>query len=461
MATLETQTTLPPSSTTRLEPPPQPVHKSGWKSVLYTAIVIVLLLLGWLLYKHNATKKQQAAQAQAARASNRPIPVQTTPVQQRTVPIYLTGLGTVTAYNTVTVKSRVDGQLMSVNVREGDEVRQGQLLAIIDPRPFQAQLDKDVGALAKDKAQLVNAQAEAARYKALFDQGVFSKEQADAQIANAGNFTGTVATDEAAIEADKVQLVYTRITSPISGRVGLRQVDPGNIVHAADANGMLVITQLKPIAVLFTLPEEQLPRVLALMRQPGGLSVDALDSSNTKRIATGKLLTVDNQIDVTTGTAKLKAVFPNDDESLFPNQFVNIQLVLENRPNALVAPAAALQHGTNGDFMFVVQPDNTVKIQPVHVDLTEGANLIIGSGLKNGDQVVVDGAERLKDGAKVEAHATQPNRRGNGGLNQLAPAPTGNQNSTGNPAGATPAPGTTPPNPHQHGGHGKPAGTRQ
>jgi len=338
MATVETQTTLPPSSSTRLEPPPQPARKSGWKSALYTAIVIVLLLLGWLLYKNNAAKKQQAAQAQAARAGNRPIPVQTTPVQQRSVPIYLTGLGTVTAYNTVTVKSRVDGQLMSVNVREGDEVKQGQLLAVIDPRPFQAQLDKDQGALAKDKAQLVNAQAEAGRYKALFDQGVFSREQMDAQTANAGNFQGTVESDQGAIEADKVQLAYTRITSPISGRIGLRQVDPGNIVHAADPNGMLVVTQLKPISVLFTLPEQQLPRVLALMRQPGGLAVDALDSSNTKKIATGKLLTVDNQIDVTTGTAKLKAVFPNDDESLFPNQFVNIQLVLENRPNALVAP---------------------------------------------------------------------------------------------------------------------------
>jgi multidrug efflux system membrane fusion protein len=396
------------------------VKKGGWKSVLYTALVVLLLVVGWYIYRTNAAKKQQAAQAQAARAADRATPVQAAAVQRRTVPIYLTGLGTVTAYNTVTVKSRVDGQLMSVNVREGDEVKQGQLLALIDPRPFQAQLDKDEGLLAKDKAQLVNAQAEAARYKALFDQGVFSREQMDLQMANAGNFQGSVQSDLAAIESDKVQLAYTRITSPISGRVGLRQVDPGNIVHASDANGMLVITQLRPIAVLFTLPQDQLPRVMAIMGQRGGLSVDAYDRSDTQKIATGKLLTVDNQIDVTTGTAKLKAVFPNEDESMFPNQFVNVRLVLENRPNTLVAPAAALQHGSNGDFMFVVQPNNTVKIRPVHIDLTEGSNLIVGSGLQSGDMVVVDGAERLRDGAKVEVHAPPPNTRGNGAVNQMA-----------------------------------------
>lgn len=453
MATVETQTTLPPSHIHEVGPPPH-VKKSGWKSVLYTAIVVVLLLAGWYLYRSNAAKKQQAAQAQAARASDRPIPVQTTAVQKRTVPIYLTGLGTVTAYNTATIKSRVDGQLMSVNVREGDEVQQGQLLAVIDPRPFQAQLEKDQGQLAKDKAQLVNAQAEAGRYKALFDQGVFSREQMDAQTANAGNFQGTVQSDQAAIDSDKVQLAYTRITAPFTGRVGLRQVDPGNIVHAADPNGMLVLTQLRPIAVLFTLPEEQLPRVLDIMRHPGGLAVDAYDSSNAQKIATGKLLTVDNQIDVTTGTAKLKAVFPNENEAMFPNQFVNVRLVLENRPNAIVAPAAALQHGTNGDFMFVVQPNNTAKIQPVHIDLTEGSNLIVGSGLKAGDLVVVDGAERLKDGAKVEVHATASSPRGNGNLNQMSPVP----HQSGRPGVA---PNVTPPGPainnaRPHGGSGRP-----
>lgn len=446
MATVETQTTLPPSYKNEIEPPPD--GKSGWRSAAYTAVVVILLLVGWYFYRASAAKKQQASQAQAARAADRPTPVQAAPVQQRTVPIYLTGLGTVTAYNTVTIKSRVDGQLMSVNVREGDEVKQGQLLALIDPRPFQAQLGKDEGQLAKDKAQLVNAQAEAGRYKALFDQGVFSREQMDTQTANAGNFEGTVQSDLAAIESDRVQLAYTRLASPVSGRVGLRQVDAGNIVHASDANGMLVVTQLRPIAVLFTLPEDQLPSVLNVMRQAGGLSVDAYDRTDTHKIATGKLLTVDNQIDVTTGTAKLKAVFPNDDESMFPNQFVNIRLVLENRPNAIVAPAAGLQHGTNGDFMFVVQPNNTVKIQPVHVDLTEGSNLIIGSGLKAGDMVVVDGAERLRDGAKVEVHAVAPTGRGNGSLNQMTP--NTDQNTT--QSGATPGqsgpgvnPSTTPP----------------
>lgn len=433
MATVETQTTLPRSYTNHGEPPP--AKKSGWRSAVYTAVVVILLLVGWYLYRTNAAKKQQALQAQAARAADRPTPVQAAPVQKRTVPIYLTGLGTVTAYNTVTLKSRVDGQLMSVNVREGDDVKQGQLLALIDPRPFQAQLDKDQGQLTKDKAQLVNAQAEAGRYKALFDQGVFSREQMDTQTANAGNFEGTVQSDLAAIESDRVQLGYTRIASPVGGRVGLRQVDAGNIVHASDANGMLVVTQLRPIAVLFTLPEDQLPRVLKVMRQAGGLSVDAYDRTDTQKIAIGKLLTVDNQIDVTTGTAKLKAVFPNDDESMFPNQFVNIRLVLENRPNAIVAPAAGLQHGTNGDFMFVVQPNNAVKIQPVHVDLTEGSNLIVGSGLKADDMVVIDGAERLRDGAKVEVHAVAPTGQGNGSLNEMALNTAQNANQNENASG--------------------------
>ncbi|HWZ11724.1 MAG TPA: MdtA/MuxA family multidrug efflux RND transporter periplasmic adaptor subunit [Acidobacteriaceae bacterium] len=425
MATVETQTALPPSYIPKEEPPPE--KKGGWKSVLYTVLVVILVVAGWYLYRSNTAKKEKAAQALAARAANRPVPVQALAVQQRTVPIYLTGLGNVTAYNTVTVRSRVDGQLMSVPVREGDEVKQGQLLALIDPRPFQAQLDKDIGQLAKDKASLVNAQAEAARYKALYDQGVVSREQMDLQVSNAGNFEGAVQSDQAAIENDRVQLAYTRIGSPISGRIGLRLVDPGNIVHAADTTGMLVVTQLQPIAVLFTLPEDQLSRVMKLMNRPGGLAADAYDRTDTQKIATGKLLTVDNQIDTTTGTAKLKAVFANQDESLFPNQFVNVRLVLEMRPNAIVAPAAALQHGTNGDFMFVVQPDNTVRIQLVKVDLTEGSNLIIGSGLKGGDLVVVDGAEKLKDKAKVEVHAATPNARGNSGLNQLAP----NQDQSG------------------------------
>jgi multidrug efflux system membrane fusion protein len=444
MATVETQTALPPSYIPKEEPPP--AKKGGWKSVLYTVLVVILVVGAWYLYRSNTAKKEKAAQALAARAANRPVPVQALAVQQRTVPIYLTGLGNVTAYNTVTVRSRVDGQLMSVPVREGDEVKQGQLLALIDPRPFQAQLDKDIGQLAKDKASLVNAQAEAARYKALYDQGVVSREQTDLQVSNAGNFEGAVQSDLAAIESDRVQLAYTRITSPISGRIGLRLVDPGNIVHAADTNGMLVVTQLRPISVLFTLPEDQLSSVMKLMNRPGGLAADAYDRTDTQKIATGKLLTVDNQIDTTTGTAKLKAVFPNEDESLFPNQFVNVRLVLEMRPNAIVAPAAALQHGTNGDFMFVVQPDNTVRIQLVKVDLTEGSNLIIGSGLKGGDLVVVDGAEKLKDKAKVEVHAATPNARGNAGLNQLAPRQDQSGNRGQNP-NAEPGvyPSSTPP----------------
>ena len=368
---------------------------------MYTVLVVILVVAGWYLYKSNTAKKEKAAQALAARAANRPVPVQALAVQQRTVPIYLTGLGNVTAYNTVTVRSRVDGQLMSVPVREGDEVKQGQLLALIDPRPFQAQLDKDIGQLAKDKASLVNAQAEAARYKALYDQGVVSREQMDLQVSNAGNFEGAVQSDQAAIENDRVQLAYTRIGSPISGRIGLRLVDPGNIVHAADTTGMLVVTQLQPISVLFTLPEDQLSRVMKLMNRPGGLSADAYDRTDTQKIATGKLLTVDNQIDTTTGTAKLKAVFANEDESLFPNQFVNVRLLLDTHKDAVTMSTAAVQRGVPGTFVYLVGGDSTVSVRPVKLGVIDGNRVEVLSGLEVGDRVVIDGADKLREGAKV------------------------------------------------------------
>ena len=440
----ESPAKLPPSDPgSPLIEPEQPKGSIVRKIIV---VLVILAAIGAAVWKiHSNSAAENASAAKMAAAADRPTPVQVMPVVQKTMPIYLTELGTVTAYNTVTIKSRVDGQLIRVNVREGQAVKQGQLLAEIDPSPYQAALAQAQGQLTKDQANAANAQAEAARYTALFNAGVVSKESQQAQISTAGQAAGSIAADKAAIEAAHVNLAYTKITSPINGVVGLRLVDPGNIVHASDTNGLLVVTQLQPIAVIFTLPEDQLPQVLDLMRGGNQLPVDAYDRSGTNHIATGRVLTVDNQIDPTTGTVKVKAVFNNKDGALFPNQFVNVRLILQQRPNALVIPASALQNGAQGNFVFLVkegqppsstqddgsaqpakeapQPaaasgektgqsgrphsNNYVVAQPVQVDLTEGSQVILKSGLKAGDQVVVDGQEKLKDGSRVIVHQTQ------------------------------------------------------
>jgi multidrug efflux system membrane fusion protein len=388
-------------------------------------LVAVVGAAVWKIRK-NGTEQNNVQMMMAAQA-DRPIPVQVSAVQQKTMPIFLTALGTVTAYNTVTIKSRVDGQLMQVPVREGQAVKQGQLLAEIDPKPYQAALEQAQGQLVKDQANAVNARAEAARYTALLQAGVTSKETQQAQISTAGQAEGSVAADQAAIEAAKVNLGYTKILSPINGVVGLRQVDPGNIVHAADTNGLLVVTQLQPISVIFTLPEDQLPQVLKRTRAGDKLVVEAYDRADSTHLASGSLLTVDNQIDTTTGTVKAKAVFENQDGALFPNQFVNVRLILQEKKNAVVIPASALQTGTQGNFVYLLKqgeppanlvekkksdgpptmelPENKtnyyVEAQTVNVELTEGAQIIVGGGVKPGDQIVVDGQEKLKNGSKV------------------------------------------------------------
>ncbi|MHB1701687.1 MAG: MdtA/MuxA family multidrug efflux RND transporter periplasmic adaptor subunit [Acidobacteriaceae bacterium] len=386
-------------------PPPR---GSGFRKAIVLAI-LALVVGGavWRIVSNRRSETQQAAKATRMNA-NRPVPVSVAMVQQRSMPIYLTGLGSVTAFYTDTIKSRVDGQLMSVNFREGQDVKTGDLLAVIDPRPYQAALEQAQGQLARDQASLKNARAEADRYAALYKAGVVSKETLDLQLSNNGQFEGAIQQDQAAIDAAKVNLAYTRITSPIDGRIGLRLVDPGNIVHATDTTGLLVITQLHPITVIFTLPEDQLPQVVQLLRQGRTLTVLAYDRSDTHLLDTGKLLTMDNQIDPTTGTDKLKAVFPNPNEVLFPNQFVNARLVVQQRDNAIVVPVAALQHGSQGDFVYLVDPDtNTVSVQTIKVAMTEGQDLLVDSGLSAGQQVVIDGQEKLRPGSKVVPHIAQ------------------------------------------------------
>jgi multidrug efflux system membrane fusion protein len=403
---------------------PEPKGSSARKWIVLLVIVVLVAAAVWKI--HSNAQQEDSLQLIMAAQSERPTPVQVAAVQQKTMPIFLTALGTVTAYNTVTIKSRVDGQLMQVPVSEGQAVRQGQVLAEIDAKPYQAALEQAQGQLVKDQANAVNMRAEAARYSALQQAGVVSKESQQLQAANAGQAEGSIAADEAAIQAAKVNLGYTKIVSPINGVVGLRQVDPGNIVHASDTNGLLVVTQLQPISVIFTLPEDQLPEVLKRVRGGSRLAVEAFDRAAQTHLASGSLLTVDNQIDTATGTVKAKAVFDNRDGALFPNQFVNVRLVLQERQNALVIPAAALQTGTQGSFVYLlkegqppanlVEKKNTdvplpqlaenqtnfyVEAQPVNVGLTEGAQVILNGGLKPGDQIVVDGQERLKNGSKV------------------------------------------------------------
>ena len=329
------------------------------------------------------------------------IPVAVTKAESRDMPVYLTGLGSVEAFNTVVIKTRIDGQLVQVPIKEGQQVKKGQLLAVIDPRPYEVQLAQMVANLNKDKATLKDANTNLVRFQALYAEGVIARQQLDTQISLVGQLEGTIGADQAQIDAVKLNLVYTRITAPVSGRIGLRQVDVGNMVHAGDANGLLVVTQLQPIAATFTLPEDNLMTVSQHMHA-STLQVDAYSRDDQTKIASGTLLTIDNQIDPATGTGKLKVVFPNLDESLWPNQFVNIHLLLEVHKNATVIPAAAIQRGPQGAYVFVVKPDKTVDMRIVTPGLSAGSLTAIDSGITPGETIVTDGQDKLQAGGKVE-----------------------------------------------------------
>jgi len=346
--------------------------------------------------------------SKSARAGGPPpaVPVGVATVRQRDFPVYLTGLGSVQAFNTVSLKSRVDGQIMQVNFREGQDVRKGDLLIVIDERPFQVALAQAQANLQRDEAQLANAKAQYERNKALYEGGVVAKQDLDTMQASFGQYEGTIAADKAAVDNAKLNLTYCRITSPIDGRVGLRQVDPGNYVQASSTTPMLVITQLHPIAVIFTLPEDQLQVVLKHMRQ-GPLQVDVYSRDDQTKLSAGKLLTIDNQIDPTTGTAKLKAVFENPENTLWPNQFVNVHLLLETRKDAITAPAAAVQRGPQGTFTYVVDASNTVQMRPIEIALTQGNTVVLASGLQPGEKVVTDGQEKLQAGSRVAPQSPQ------------------------------------------------------
>jgi multidrug efflux system membrane fusion protein len=365
------------------------------------ALAVILAGCGNSAGKSNGGRSAMAPQAVAVTVAS---------AEKRDIPYYLTGLGNVTAFNTVTVKTRVDGQLVQVAFKEGQEVKKGDLLVLIDPRPYEVALSQAQATLFRDQAQLRDARINLERFTGLFAAKIIPQQQLDTQRATVDQLEGAVRADQAQIDNAKLNLVYCRITSPISGRVGLRLVDSGNMVHAADTNGLLVITQLQPIAVLFTLPQDLLLTVQKAMSK-GQLTAQAYSRDDQTQLATGKLLTIDNQIDPTTGTAKLKAVFENNERVLWPNQFVNVKLLLETRKDNTIVPAAAIQNGPQGNFAYVVKPDKTVELRPVQVSFTQGSITSVASGLSPGEQVVTEGQDKLQSGSRVEIRPSAPAAR--------------------------------------------------
>lgn len=364
---------------------------------LYWLVPVVLAgLVAWRMLGGSPTPSPRPPHG----AGGPPQPVGIASATQGDVRVRLSGLGTVTPLATVTVRTQINGQLQQLGFQEGQLVHKGDFLAQIDPRPYQVALEQAQGQLAHDTALLAQSQVDLARYQTLNRQDSISKQQYQDQIYLVKQYQGTIAVDQAAIDNAKLNLIYCHITSPVDGRVGLRLVDPGNYVQTSDTSGLFVLTQLQPISVIFTLPEDDVPQVERQMRG-GTLAVTVLDRANVSQLAAGTLETIDNQVDTTTGTVRLRAVFDNKDNELFPSQFVNAELLVETLHGVVTVPLAAVQHGTPGAYVFLLRPDRTVAMRPVKTGVADGERIEITDGLSAGDNVVVDGADRLRDGARV------------------------------------------------------------
>lgn len=442
--------------------PPRPPRRHGWVAFLVVALLVGGGLWWWLAHRDatDATGNATVAAKDGAGATGggglagargggpgggrrgadprTVLPVAVAPARTTDFTVWLNALGNVAARSTVTVRPRVDGQLARVLFREGQIVKAGDLLAEIDPAPFEVQVMQANGQLARDQAQLANARIDLERYQTLLKQDSIAQQQVDTQAALVRQLEGTIEADRATVANAKLQLSYTKITAPSAGRLGLRQVDPGNMVRQTDANGLVVITQVQPINVLFAIPEDRLPTVLRQLQTGGGLDVEAYDRDGRVRIAQGRLVSVDNQIDPTTGTIKLKAEFANESAALFPNQFVNVRLKLDTLKGVTVVQTSAVQRGTPGTFVYRVNPDDTVSVRVVRLGPAQGEETVIEDGVVPGDVVVIDGADKLRDGAKIEP--VTPEQR----AAATVPAPRGNNGKGGRRGGASAGGGGNP-----------------
>lgn len=390
-----------------MDHPPKDIPRSSWRKWIWLLIIIVAAVAAYFLWpRGTGAQSAGGSSAPAGRRGRGPAvtPVVAVRASRGNIGVYYTGLGAVTPINTVTVKSRVDGQLMSVHYKEGDMVHQGDLLVEIDPRPYQVALLQAEGQMMRDQASLANAKIDLTRYETLLKQNAIPEQQLATQHSTVTQGEGVVKTDQGQIDSAKLNLTYCRITAPISGRIGLRLVDPGNIVHASDTNGLLVITEIQPISVIFTISEDQLPAVLQKVRAGQRLEVDAYDKAMTAKIAQGSLTTLDNQIDQSTGTLRLRATFDNRDHALFPNQFVNARLLVQEKRGVTLLQNAAIQRNTQTTYVYLVKPDNTVTIRQIEVGTTEGDESEVTSGLAPGDMVVMTGVDKLQEGSKVSPH---------------------------------------------------------
>jgi multidrug efflux system membrane fusion protein len=377
--------------------PAKPRSRKG--SVITT--IIVLLLIGGVVWwtKQNPAPQQQGRGGFGRNAP--PMSVVDETIKKGDINITLNGLGTVTSLATVTIRSQISGYLMKIDFTEGNEVKKGDLLAEIDPRPYEAALAQAKGQLTRDEALLKGAQVDLQRYQGLAAQNAVPHQTLDTQIALVAQDQGTVEADRAAVKSAEVNLNYTRIVSPVDGRVGIRAVDQGNYVTAGDTNGIVVVTQLAPISVLFTVPEDNLQAIAKRLQAGAVLPAAALDRGGANKLADGTLATFDSQIDQTTGTIKLRALFPNEQRTLYPNQFVNIRLLLDTHKDVTTMSTAGIQRGVPGTFVYLINPDSTVSVRPVKLGITDGDRVEVLSGISPGDRVVIDGADKLRDGAKI------------------------------------------------------------